>query len=349
MPADAAGRQAVIVLAVGLSLVAVGLLVVFARARPAVENLPPNLVPDLPATTAASKRAKAEKDAGDGGLGRLVATFGGKGTAAGLYQDARVIAVDPESNTYVGEYSSGRIHVFDATGKFVRVFDVPPKDGRSYLFGMAADWSGNLFVSRAHEVIKLALKDNSTLLTIQERGRPDRKKALPNEVCARAIALDAAGQLFVASNCTPEGMSVDIDPPNSLVKFDPKGKQIGHYASKGDFETAIAVEGTGTVYLVPESGNSVYVYDANGNFQNKWGQSGNDPGDFPSPLSGVAVDGHGHVLVLTWRALQAFDTNGKYRGHIAFKGGRAVAMGPKGEAYVLDDDGVRKYEFTLPP
>src|SRR5262247_2817050 len=56
-----------------------------------------------------------------------VLEFGQEGIGPGMMTDARSIAVDGRGNIYVGEYSGGRIQVFDASGNFLRQWTADPK------------------------------------------------------------------------------------------------------------------------------------------------------------------------------------------------------------------------------
>src|SRR5918997_751786 len=69
--------------------------------------------------------------------------FGKEGVGAGHFKDARSIAVDGDGRIYVGEYSGGRIQVFDREGKFVTQWTVDPK---MPLRGMTADRRGTVYV-----------------------------------------------------------------------------------------------------------------------------------------------------------------------------------------------------------
>jgi hypothetical protein len=48
-----------------------------------------------------------------------VLSFGGEGTAPGLFQDARHIAVDADGNVYADDHSTLRVQRFDSIGKYV--------------------------------------------------------------------------------------------------------------------------------------------------------------------------------------------------------------------------------------
>src|SRR2546430_890675 len=57
----------------------------------------------------------------------VVLKFGSEGIGPGMMTDARSIAVDGKGNIYVGEYSGGRIQVFDSSGNFITQWMVDSK------------------------------------------------------------------------------------------------------------------------------------------------------------------------------------------------------------------------------
>jgi DNA-binding beta-propeller fold protein YncE len=335
-----------IVAAVALMVVGGGMVgfLTFRSAAPGPHSVDPvpvetvvSVPPVLPSPTAVSLH-----DAG--GIATELRTFGGAGPGAGFFEDARQIAVARDGTAYVGEYSSGRVHVFDPSGKFVRVIDVPPaKNGRKYLFGLAVDTAGALWVSRAHEIVKLG-KDDKVVTTIAERPRADRQHASPGELCPYAFALDASNHVFVSSNCTPEGFSTNIDAPYALVKLDASGRQLGHWKDAGLDDGYLAVDGDGTVYMTGRFESSVSVYDPNGKLVTRWGSKATV--DHPD---GIAVDGRGHVLLMTSEGVHVFDATGSLLGKFG-KFGRDMSVASDGKVYVLGNSApVTVYALSLPP
>src|SRR5688500_3656806 len=71
--------------------------------------------PDNPVRPSAPAPAKESGNS----FGTVLLTFGREGIGPGMFTDARSIAVDGDGRIYVGEYTGGRIQVFDPAGKFV--------------------------------------------------------------------------------------------------------------------------------------------------------------------------------------------------------------------------------------
>src|SRR5262245_31719769 len=79
------------------------------------------------------------------GFASLAMSFGSEGVGPGQFQDARSIALDAQGRIYVGEYSGGRIQVFDGQGQFITQWMV---DKKMPLRGMAADRKGTVYVAQ---------------------------------------------------------------------------------------------------------------------------------------------------------------------------------------------------------
>src|SRR5215218_7817363 len=71
--------------------------------------------------------------------------FGKEGIGPGMFSDARSIAVDGSGRIYVGEYTGGRIQVFDPSGKFVTQWSIGNR--KTILRGLAADRKGTVYVA----------------------------------------------------------------------------------------------------------------------------------------------------------------------------------------------------------
>ena len=74
---------------------------------------------------------------------RLKGRFGSEGMGPGKFDDARAIAVDNAGNLYVGEYTSGRVQVFDSEGGFKTQWLLG--DDNAYVDQFAAGRDGTLF------------------------------------------------------------------------------------------------------------------------------------------------------------------------------------------------------------
>src|ERR1700722_10791413 len=71
-----------------------------------------------------------------------VMAFGSQGIGAGHFKDSRSIAIDGQGHIYVGEYSDGRVQVFDYQGKFITQWSIG--QGKS-LLNLCADHNGIVY------------------------------------------------------------------------------------------------------------------------------------------------------------------------------------------------------------
>ena len=87
------------------------------------------------------------------GLGESseVVSFGGEGTGAGLFEDARHIAVDAQGTIYVAEYGTGRVQLFDGAGNFRTQWFIGEGDD-GYVSGMDAMSDGRLVIAIGGEL-----------------------------------------------------------------------------------------------------------------------------------------------------------------------------------------------------
>lgn len=253
--------------------------------------------------------------------------FGSVGIGPGLFNDARSIAVDGAGRIYVGEYSGGRIQVFDPAGKFVSQWSIG--DRKTLLRGLAADRKGMVYVVSGGSVTRYQGETGEKL------GELDYAQAGFDDVSA-----GADGGLVTAWQRNRD----------DIVTFDASGKlvrtiQAAISSASGDSELSmrVAVDGTGSIYALGTFNNAVFKFGRDGKFINRFGDSGDQPGQFRAPYS-IAVDGYGRVYVGDIKGIQVFDANGRYLTTVKNKG---VAFGmvfnDKNELFVVARDHVTKY------
>jgi len=116
---------------------------------------------------------------------------------------------------------------------------------------------------------------------------------------------------------------------------------------------AVAVDGSGNVYVADQGNARIQKFDRNGAFLTKWGSAGTGDGQFYQ-ASGVAVDGSGNVFVIDGAGnVQKFDGNGTFLtkwgspglGDGQFATPMGVAVDAAGNVYVGDFAGrVQKFD-----
>lgn len=253
--------------------------------------------------------------------------FGSEGIGPGLFTDARSIAVDGAGRIYVGEYTGGRIQVFDPAGKFVSQWSFG--DRKALLRGLAADRKGMVYVVSGGSVTRYQGETGEKLgeLAYAQSGFDD-------------VSAGADGGLVTAWHSNRD----------DIVTFDANGKlvrtiQAAISSASGDSELSmrVAVDGAGSIYALGRFNNAVFKFGRDGKYINRFGDDGDQPGQFRAPYS-IAVDGYGRVYVGDIKGIQVFDANGRYLTMLKNKG---VAFGmvfnDKNELFVVARDHVTKY------
>ena len=271
----------------------------------------------------------------------IVQEFGAKGNGPGQLDDARYLAIDADGNLWTADFQDGRVQQFDPTGKFLQVIQVPAdKNDNVYIEGLAADLKGNVYVSRGGDILKYSTADGSLTATFPGQFPHTRYQAL---------AVDAQNNLYAIHTTASE---------NGLIKLNQAGKQLARWdnlvtkVNKKDaaMDLGLAVDGLGNLYVVSSFGDQVYIYDAKGEFVDRFGQQGDEAGQFNSP-DGIAADGQKHLYIHHSGGIDQFDTSGRFIGQLPIdyaKGSpRTVIVDREGFVYTVTSGGhVLKYQIT---
>jgi len=229
------------------------------------------------------------------GPAKVMFKFGSEGIGPGMFTDARSIALDGAGNIYVGEYSGGRIQVFDSSGKFITqwtvVTDTP-------LRGLAADRKGTVFVVQGGKITRF---EGTTGTQLSEWEYAD-------------------GWGFDDVTAAADGGVVCVWSRNrdDLVRFNANGQvvrtikaAISSASGRSELNTRVAVDGLGNVFALGTFNSAVFKFGPDGKFINRFGGTGEQPGQFRAPYA-IAVDGRGRVYVSDIKGVQIFDADGRY-------------------------------------
>lgn len=254
--------------------------------------------------------------------------FGGEGAGVGLFKDARSIALDSAGNIYVGEYTGGRIQVFDSAGKFSTQWNV---DAQAPLRWLAADRQGAVYIAQKGVIEKFQGATGKSLGQVQfADNRFDQVIALPD------------GGLLALWYESRSGVFTSVQGArDDLVRFDREGKVVktipGFISSMTNspaFDTKLAVDGAGNIFAL--TGSAIYRFTPDGKYENKFGSRGNEPGQFRSPQA-IAIDNQSRIYVADSSGVLVFAPDGRYLDTFRVEGGSPSGMvfNDKNELFIV--------------
>lgn len=258
--------------------------------------------------------------------------FGSEGIGPGMFKDARAIAVDASGKIYVGEYSGGRVQVFDAEGKFITQWTVDPK---MPLSGMAADRNGTVYIVQS--------------------GTISRYEGATGKLLGQLVYAGGWGFDDLAIAADGGLVAAWYKNRDDIVRFNSSGQvvrtiraAISSITDDSELDTRVAVDGLGNIYALGSFNNAVFKFSPEGKFITRFGDDGDQPGQFRAPQA-IAVDGKGRVYVSDFKGVQVFDTNGRYLTVFA-AGGIASGMvfNDKNELFVVARKQVLRLALSEP-
>ncbi len=284
--------------------VALGILAAFRAASPPSATVPPPPIPVPAMPTPAPGKPSIPADSG---FASVALEFGSEGIGAGQFKDARAVATDGEGRIYVGEYSGGRVQVFDAEGKFITQWMV---DQERVLLNLVADRKGIVYAVHSNALLRY---EGATGRLIGEVPKLAGNRFENYSDCF--VALD--GSLYAIGS---DENILRITPDNQVKTVINSRERVGERVS---FDK-LAVDGTGNIYVLDRNSSMVFKFSPDGRFVNRFGGRGEQSGQLFSPHN-IAVDGQGRIYVSdTFRAVHVFDGSGRY---IDSFGGREVTFG----------------------
>ncbi|MBC7933668.1 MAG: hypothetical protein H7Z38_24165, partial [Rubrivivax sp.] len=254
-------------------------------------------------------------------------SFGSEGIGPGHFKDARSIAVDAEGRIYVGEYTGGRVQVFDSMGKFLTQWTADPK---MPLRGLGADRRGNVYIVQRGKITRYEGMTGKSLgeVTGGKRDRFDDVWVTPD------------GGLVASS----DGIHDDI------IRFDSSGqvsktitKAISGQTDRSELNMRVAADGAGNIYALGTFNNAVFKFSPDGRFLTQFGGGGDESGQLRAP-GAIAVDNQGRVYVSDMKGVQVFDPNGRYLKLIKVKGAASgMIFNDRNELFVVARTQVFKF------
>ena len=262
------------------------------------------------------------------GLASVVWQMGGQeGIGPGFFNDTRRLGLDGAGNIYTGDYSGGRVQVFDADGEFLGQWNA---GSELYMIAMAVDRQGVVYVVDGGQIMRYEGLTGTPLGPLPYAG----------QASFRHVATAADG-------------SVVAFAPDRLVRFDAQGNVTleAHdpFSSIPDFATTsedLAVDGAGNIYVLGTE--SIYKFDADGRFVDQIGSRGEAADQFSASVTAIAIDGQGRIFAEDFKGILVYDANGRYLGTIEFRGvAFDMVIDGRNELLLMDRNGNQMLRYAL--
>jgi sugar lactone lactonase YvrE len=195
----------------------------------------------------------------------------GIGTAARFFGPAALVA-DPLGNVFVADYLNGLIRKITPAGTVTTLTGQTPHAGSTdgaaaqaafrYPWGVVADSAGNLYVTDSYNFVIRKVTPAGVVSTLAGTagvsGYADGTGAAAKFALPQGIAIDAAGNLYVADNFNQ--VVRKVTQAGVVTTFAGTAGQVG-----GPFNqpTGVAVDAAGNVYITDMNG--IYRADSAGN------------------------------------------------------------------------------------
>jgi len=240
------------------------------------------------------EQGRANEAPGEPAFAEVTLQFGGEeGIGPGFFNDTRRLAVDGEGNIYTGDYSGGRIQVFDAAGKFLATWNAGED---LYMIGMTVDRSGTAYVINVDSVEKYNGMTGEFLGTVDLPGG--------QRTYFRTAATGPDGNVYLVAD-------------DRLVRLDNSGNIVldiaDPFANIPDFATTqndATIDGAGNIYVL--GSETIYKLNSQGQFVDQIGSKGDAEDQFLTSPTSLAVDGKGRIFVEDFNGIKVFEGNGRY-------------------------------------
>ena len=258
--------------------------------------------------------------------------FSGDGAATGVQLWPASLAVDATGNVYIAEPANGRVRKLTVGGNIVTVagggssFTAPFGDGGPATLAtlvsptaVAVDAAGNVYIADAENYNVRKVATNGTISTVAGTGHEfnlrggngDGGPAISAIVTPSAIAVDAAGNLYIAEDDFLNGYDVrKVNAAGTISTF-AGGVAGGHSGDGGPATSAglsrpegLAVDAVGNLLISEPDANYVRMVsggtittiagDGNSGYTGDGGPA--TSAEFTMPY-GLAVGGSGRIFI----------------------------------------------------
>ncbi len=223
--------------------------------------------------------------------------FGEEGNGPAMFDDARHVAsIASNGNFAIADYSNGRVQLFNSNGEYQTEWRVQNRagDGPALIRSIAASREGDIYL--AAEGRLLQYDQTGTLLGTTEL-----------EDYLLFVQVAPNGDLFVTGDTEVFLLQ------NGLVVGGLLGDAYEQNTDLHSINDPFALGGDGNLYMLASTPQcAVFVFSQQGQFLNRFGSCGDEPGQLHAPYS-IAVDGKNRVFIGDINGIQVFGTDGRWQ------------------------------------
>lgn len=249
-----------------------------------------------------------------------ITTFGEYGTKLGQFIDITGLAIDEKNATvYILDQGTQRIDVVE--------LDFDP-DAPTKFDPLMAKFVRSIALTDAvgeqhGELTGLVRADKDTLALLDTAGGVvhfvSTEGALKKSWKTMNAGVTPVHPVALAVDSAVDKLLVLDDQSRDVIIYDKDGKLLGTLQTAGmaqlKLPIAVCAADDGSYFVVDAGADAIYKYNANGEFQKRWGTSGVDAGDLWMP-SAIGIDSQGRVVVLDF---------GNHRGQLFTQEGEWLA------------------------
>jgi DNA-directed RNA polymerase subunit RPC12/RpoP len=242
---------------------------------------------------------------------------GGEGTGVGRFKDNRSVAVDGRGTIYSGDYSGGRVQAFNADGSFATQWELGDSN---LIFDLAASRQGVVYVL-SNKGIRSYSADDRSPLNSYDSYRLRGLAVLPD---GRVVAVGRNGITF-------------LDPSLKVLNDYPKAAEDAN--SSFGFEK-VAVDGSGTIFVLERSSGDVVKFSKEGKFLNRIPTGDRSP-------NAIALDPVGNIYITHTSSIAVFTPDGRPMEPIKATQAFGLTFNDAGEMFVASRPYVIKQKLAL--
>jgi streptogramin lyase len=285
--------------------------------------------------------------------GTFVSKFGGSSPSEGSLVAPRGLAIGPSDKIYVVE-PVRPVKVFNPDGAFAFEFGGPcnitecpfgvPDDLFNNVQNISIDSNGLIYLADSFR-IKVFNPDGTFNFAFGQSGTDDGQLAAN----PGGLSFSSNSQLVIA------------DTGNDRIQiFNPDGTFHSSIGTERDpyvfgEPRSVFVDSVGKIHVLDAADNSISVFDQNGDFEFRFGQTGSEDGQFETPLD-VSADSFGWIYVADTfnHRIQIFNPDGTFYSKFGsagylfgqFHSPSSVALDSSGKIYVSDQGNHRIQIFS---